>query len=129
VPSYQLTIEVPRHGGIQIDLSHGIFGHVGFYVLHVGRPIDKDLGLDMVVWQWMLFDSLVWWTYLTLFSQFKIWVVNVGSILKTHLKIFFLFFLAIVSLPLFCLHFCCVNKRSFCMFARKMLVLPPSLKL
>jgi len=55
--------------------------------------------------------------------------VNVGSIQETHTKIFFPFFLAIVSFPLLCLHLCCVNNRSFYMFVDKMFVLSSSAKL
>jgi len=46
-----MTIEILRHGDIQVDLSYGIFGLVCFYVLYVGILADKDLGPNMVAWQ------------------------------------------------------------------------------
>jgi hypothetical protein len=93
-----MTVEIPRHGNIQVDISYNIFGLVCSYVRHVGILADKDLGSNMVVWQWMFFDNLTWWTYLTLSFQIEIWVVNVVSILEIHSKIFFPFFGSSITL-------------------------------
>jgi hypothetical protein len=51
-----------------------------------------------------------------------VFLVNVGLILEIHSNIFLPFFCNILS-PFLCLHFYCVDKRNFCMFISKMLVL------
>jgi hypothetical protein len=51
MPSYHLTIEIPRHGNIQVDISPNILGLICSYIFHLGTSIDKDFGLDMIVWQ------------------------------------------------------------------------------
>ncbi len=118
MPLYHMTIEISRHDIIQVDISLDILGFICFYLLHLGISIDKDFGSDMIVWQWMLFDNHIWWTYLTLLSQFKIWVVIVGSILKTSQS-----FLVVVSFPFLYLLFYSIKKIIFCMSSNIMLVL------
>jgi hypothetical protein len=49
MPLYHLTIEIPRHGNIQVDIFLDILGFICSYLLHLGISIDKDFGLDMIV--------------------------------------------------------------------------------
>jgi hypothetical protein len=128
VPSYQLTIEIPSHGDVQVDISRGIFGPFFFNVLHVGILANKDLGpygyLAMnALSQPCLMDILdIVFPIRDLGCEY--WV-DYGNSLKD----FFPFFFVIISFRFLCLHFYCVDKKSFCMSLGRTLVLSSSPKL
>jgi hypothetical protein len=99
---------------------------LGFSLTSFLPLLLKNTNLDhLSFFSYVIFDLNIWklvltW-YLTLFSQFKIWVVNVAWFWK-FVQSFFSFFIGGSSLFLLSPHFCCVDKRSFCMSSNKTLI-------